>query len=151
MVRKTINFAHSLSHMHVIQKEREDKYLKWVFIPAVLLKISTLISKHAKIKLLAWNIFWRWAFITALSYIKNVVVNSDSSISAQYTCTVRYCGVPVCVRQRGRVKPQGDGECQRGVWNPENNPDCVHTQKKDASSEQSSLLMDSDECSLSHQ
>lgn len=32
--------------------------------------------------------------------------------------------------QRVRVKPQGDGEYQRGVWNLESNPDCVHTHKK---------------------
>lgn len=46
-------------------------------------------------------------------------------VAAQNTCSVPHSDISLCVRER--VKPQLDGEYQRGVWNPESNPDCVYT------------------------
>lgn len=46
-------------------------------------------------------------------------------VAAQNTCSVPHSDISLCVRER--MKPQLDGEYQRGVWNPESNPDCVRT------------------------
>lgn len=72
-------------------------------------------------------------------------------VAAQNTCSVPHSDISLCVRER--MKPQLDGEYQRGVWNPESNPDCVHTHTHTVCTlaEQSSLLMGSDECAPSHQ
>ena len=55
-------------------------------------------------------------------------VNSEIARMSQASIHGLYHAVVfLCVRDRLRVKPQGDGEYQRGVWNAESSPDCVHT------------------------